>query len=40
MDGFEPIPLVGERTSETWGVDGVKPRDVLNGIEEVEWSKS
>jgi len=38
MDRFEPMPLVGPRTNETWGVDAVKPRDVLNGIEEAEWS--
>jgi hypothetical protein len=38
MDRFEPMPLLGERTSVTWGVDDVKPRDVLNGIEEAQWS--
>ncbi len=38
MDRFEPMPLLGPRTDETWGVDVVKPRDVLNGIEEAEWS--
>jgi hypothetical protein len=38
MDRFEPMPLLGPRTDETWGVDAVKPRDVLNGIEEAEWS--
>ena len=38
MDRFEPMPLLGERTGDTWGVDAVKPRDVLNGIEEAEWS--
>jgi len=38
MDRFEPMPLLGRRTAETWGVDAVKPRDVLNGIEEAEWS--
>ena len=38
MDRFEPIPLLGPRTGDTWGVDSVKPRDVLNGIEEAEWS--
>jgi hypothetical protein len=38
MDRFEPIPLLGPRTHDTWGVDAVKPRDVLNGIEEAEWS--
>ncbi|HUX02775.1 MAG TPA: discoidin domain-containing protein [Phycisphaerae bacterium] len=38
MDRFEPMPLLGKRTADTWGVDAVKPRDVLNGIEEGEWS--
>jgi hypothetical protein len=38
MDRFEPMPLLGERTGDTWGVDAVKPRDILNGIEEAEWS--
>ena len=38
MDRFEPMPLLGPRTADTWGVDAVKPRDVLNGIEEAEWS--
>jgi len=38
MDRFESMPLLGERTEDTWGVDAVKPRDVLNGIEEAEWS--
>ena len=38
MDRFEPMPLLGPRTEDTWGVDTVKPRDVLNGIEEAEWS--
>ncbi len=38
MDRLEPMPLLGKRTADTWGVDKVKPRDVLNGIEEAEWS--
>jgi len=38
MDRFEPMPLLSERTADTWGVDAVKPRDVKNGIEEAEWS--
>lgn len=38
MDRLEPMPLLGERTVDTWGVDAVKPRDVLNGIEDSEWS--
>jgi hypothetical protein len=38
MDRFEPVPLLGRRTNNTWGVDAVKPRDVLNGIEDAQWS--
>ena len=38
MDRFEPMPLLSQRTAYTWGVDEVKPRDVLNGIEEPAWS--
>ena len=38
MDRFEPMPILGERTDDTWGVDAVKPRDVLNGIEDPDWS--
>ncbi len=38
MDRFEHMPLLGKRTDDTWGVDAVKPRDVLNGIEEAQWS--
>ena len=38
MDRFLPIPIKGKLTSDTWGVDAVKPRDITNGIEEKEWS--
>lgn len=38
MDRLEPMPLLGKRTADTWGVDAVKPRDVLNGIEDDEYS--
>lgn len=38
MDRFEPMPLLGQRVADTWGVDAVKPRDVLNGMEEDDWS--
>ena len=38
MDRFEPMPLLGKRTGDTWGVDAVKPRDILNGIEDAKWS--
>ena len=38
MDRFEPSPLIGEPTSACWGGENVHPRDVLNGIEEKDWS--
>lgn len=38
MDRFLPIPIQGKLTSECWGVDSVKPRDILNGIEDPDWS--
>lgn len=38
MDRFEPMPMLGKRTGDTWGVEAVKPRAVLNGIEDPQWS--
>lgn len=38
MDRFEASAQIGELTSECWGGDNVKPRDVRNGIEEPEYS--
>lgn len=38
MDRFLPVPIQAELTEETWGADGVRPRDVTNGIEDREWS--
>jgi len=38
MDRFQPMPIRGGLTSDTWGADAVKPRDVTNGIEDREWS--
>ncbi len=38
MDRFLPMPIRSPLTTNTWGVDAVKPRDVTNGIEEKEWS--
>ncbi len=38
MDRFLPSPVRNELTSDTWGVDAVKPRDILNGIEHPDWS--
>ncbi len=38
MDRFEPLPAVGKLTSDTWGIDKVKPRYIDNGIEDPKWS--
>jgi len=38
MDRFEPLPELGPRTSDTWGVDAVKPRNIKLGIEDPAWS--
>lgn len=38
MDRFLPNPVRNELAADTWGVDEVKPRDVLNGIEHPDWS--
>jgi len=35
MDYIQPTPIVCELSSATWGVDGVLPRDLCNGIESV-----
>jgi hypothetical protein len=37
-DLFLPMPVRGGLSSDTWGGDNVKPRDVTNGIETPEWS--
>jgi len=37
-DLFEPMPVRKGFTSDTWGEDNVKPRDVSNGIEDPAWS--
>ena len=37
-DRLESVPLRGKTTSDTWGGENVRPRDVLNGIEDPEWS--
>ena len=37
-DLFEPMPIMRPLTSDTWGGDNVKPRDVSNGIEHPDWS--
>ena len=38
IDRFEPVPLRGKLTRDTWGGDNVLPRDVSNGIEDSKWS--
>ncbi len=38
MDRFLPSPVRNELTSDTWGVDAVKPRDISIGIEHPDWS--
>lgn len=38
MDLFQPIPVNGELTGDTWGGENVLPRYIDNGIEDREWS--
>ena len=38
MDRFLPSPVRTKLSSDCWGVDAVKPRDMGIGIEEPEWS--
>lgn len=38
MDRFEAAKPLGELTSDCWGGDNVKPRDVRNGIEAPDYS--
>ena len=38
MDRFLPMPDLGGMTSNTWGGANVIPRDINNGIEDMEWS--
>lgn len=38
MDRFQPIPVMGPLTSDTWGAENVLPRYTENGIEESDWS--
>ncbi|WP_283434122.1 glycoside hydrolase family protein [Neorhodopirellula lusitana] len=37
-DRFERVKPRGDLTSKAWGGDNVLPRDVLNGIEDPDWS--
>ena len=38
MDRLEPLPILSKRTSDTWGEDAVKPRDITLGIEDPDWT--
>ena len=38
MDRILPAPIHDKLTSDTWGADGVRPRDIHNGIEDPKWS--
>lgn len=38
MDLFQPIPVNGQLTRDTWGGENVLPRYIDNGIEDREWS--
>ncbi|QBG46892.1 hypothetical protein EGM51_05595 [Verrucomicrobia bacterium S94] len=37
-DLFLPMPMRDGMTSDTWGGENVKPRDITNGIEDPKWS--
>jgi len=34
MDYFQPTPLIGSLTTNTWGAPGILPRDPQNGLED------
>jgi len=38
MDRILPAPIYDKLTSDTWGADAVRPRDIHNGIEDPNWS--
>ena len=38
MDRILPAPIYKGLETETWGTDAVRPRDIHNGIEDLEWS--
>ncbi len=38
MDRFLPMPDIGRFTDQVWGVKGVRPRYIDNGIEHPRWS--
>jgi hypothetical protein len=37
MDRILPAPIYDKLTSDTWGADCVRPRDINNGIEDPKW---
>ena len=38
MDRILPAPIYDKLTSDAWGADAVRPRDIHNGIEDPNWS--
>ena len=38
MDCIAPMPYIGKPVNDTWGNPEVRPRDILNGLEDPEWS--
>ncbi|MBN2683964.1 MAG: discoidin domain-containing protein [Pontiellaceae bacterium] len=38
MDRIAPMPYLGKPVDDTWGNPEVRPRDLLNGIEDPVWS--
>ena len=38
MDRIAPMPYIGKPVDDTWGNPEVRPRDILNGIEDPAWS--
>jgi hypothetical protein len=39
IDYFQPMPIVGKLTRDTWGADNVLPRDPKNGLEDPTMKK-
>ena len=34
IDYFQPTPIIGALTTNTWGAPGILPRDPQNGLED------
>src|ERR1035438_6773762 len=34
IDYFQPTPIIGSLTTNTWGASGILPRDPQNGLED------